>query len=260
MVIKNNLVTEDKDLLFNDLMLAKNKDLMYMVYQPQYDLDTKEIVGMESLLRYKSEEYGFIPPDIIVDIFEEKGLISALDLYVVRKVFSEISSLNLKNKRVSINLSGKSLSNPDFIDKVFSYMKKEKINGYNIEFELTETEYLNKDTILLIAENVEKLLDRNINISIDDFGIGSSNLSLLNLTAIDKIKIDKSFLDGNEKSNKILETIFYLANLMNLTTVVEGVENIEQENFLKDFSCNVVQGFLYSIPLPLTDIIKLIDN
>ena len=67
MVIKNNLVTEDKDLLFNDLMLAKNKDLMYMVYQPQYDLDTKEIVGMESLLRYKSEEYELFTGKTTVD-------------------------------------------------------------------------------------------------------------------------------------------------------------------------------------------------
>ena len=93
MVKKNNLVTDDKSFLFNDLVLAIKKDLMNMVYQPQYDLQTNKIVGVEALLRYTSKEYGVIKPDVIADLFQEEGLMSALDLYVIRKVFEDYESL-----------------------------------------------------------------------------------------------------------------------------------------------------------------------
>ena len=88
---ENNLVTDDKDLIFNDLLCHENKGLMYMVYQPQYDFNSGELVGVEALLRYESDKYGFIPPTKIVEIFEEKEVISEIDLYVIRSVFKDLS-------------------------------------------------------------------------------------------------------------------------------------------------------------------------
>ena len=126
---KNNLVTDDKDMIFQDLLCHKNKSLIYMVYQPQYDFNSGELVGVEALLRYKSNKFGLISPTKIVEIFEEKGAISEIDLYVVNRVFEDLSSMHIdefKNFKVSINLSGKSLKNPKFIKTVWGV-------GYTIE-------------------------------------------------------------------------------------------------------------------------------
>ena len=260
---KNNLVTDDKDMIFQDLLSHKNKGLIYMVYQPQYDFNSGELVGVEALLRYKSNKFGLISPTKIVEIFEEKEAISEIDLYVVNRVFEDLSSMHIdefKNFKVSINLSGKSLKNPKFINKILYLIVKEKIETKNIEFELLETEYLSVEDILLISENVNRLKEKGISVAIDDFGTGSSNLNLLNFTSIDKIKIDKSFLEDTEKSKKILESIFYLADALSLTTIVEGVELQSQEIFLRNFSCDIGQGFLYSKPLSLGEIQKMLDS
>lgn len=261
----NNLVTDDKNFLFNDLMLAKNKDLMYMVYQPQYDFQTKKMIGVEALLRYESKKYGFIPPDKIIETFSEKGLVSAIDLYVVKKVFHDMvdfisCSSIIDDLKVSINLSSKSLRNKDFIGKLLNLIAENNINCKYLIFELTETDFLRVEDILKISENIRELQLKGIEIAIDDFGVGSSNLNLLKYLFVNYLKVDKCFLEDDGKSREILKFILSIANDLEITTIVEGVETKEQETFLNKFSCNIVQGYLYSMPLPLTEIKIMIDN
>lgn len=260
MVKKNNLVTDDKSFLFNDLVLAIKKDLMNMVYQPQYDLQTNKIVGVEALLRYTSKEYGVIKPDVIADLFQEEGLMSALDLYVIRKVFEDYESLlgfSFVDKEIftiSINVSGNSLNKSLFLEKVLTLCEEYSIENKYIVFEITERELYDKEELIELANNIDIVREKGFKVAIDDFGVGSSNLSLLNEINVDFLKIDRCFLKKSKKSENILKGIVQISNSLNIVTIAEGAETKEDTILLKEIGCNYCQGFYFSKPKSLTEL------
>lgn len=257
---KNNLVTGYKSFWFNDLVLAIKKDLMNMVYQPQYDLQTNKIIGVEALLRYTSEEYGVIRPDIIAELFQEEGLMSALDLYVIRKVFEDYNTLldfsfvNKDNFTISINVSGNSLNKSLFLEKVLDLCKEYNIENKYIVFEITERELYDKEDLIELAKNIDIVREKGFKVAIDDFGVGSSNLSLLNEINVDFLKIDRCFLRKSEKTKIILRGIVQISNSLNILTIGEGAEIEEDTILLRDIGCSYCQGFYFSKPKSLTEL------
>ena len=260
MVKKDNLVTDDKSFLFNDLMLAIKKDLMYMVYQPQYDLKTNKIVGVEALLRYTSKEYGVVRPDVIADLFQEEGLMSALDLYVIRKVFEDYETLlnfsfvNRDNFTISINISGNSLNKSLFLEKVLNLCEEYNIENKYIVWEITERELYDKEDLVELSNNIDIVREKGFKVAIDDFGVGSSNLSLLNEINVDFLKIDRCFLKKSDKTKRILRGIAQISSSLGILTIGEGAETKEDTILLEDIGCNYCQGFYFAKPKSLTEL------
>ncbi len=244
--------------LFFKALRNKKIDLWY---QPQYDLATKEIVGFEALLRWKIADNEYVPPLELISFAEKNGLITNLDIYVVEKFCEDFKSLllvprvNKEKLRVAINISGTSFKNREIMRYIEYLIQKNNISSMNLEFELTETSVINDKDIYSISETVFELRKKGYSVALDDFGTGYSNLALLSQVSVDVLKIDKSFLQGTEKTNKILDGILFLTKSLNLKTIGEGIETQEQEEFLINKGCDIGQGYLFSKPLPLNNLL-----
>ncbi len=246
------------------LHFALEKDEIYLNYQPQYDVN-KELAGCEVLVRWKSEELGDIGPDIFIPISEQTGFIIELGHYIMEESFRTLrdwETRGLHLKQISINVSMRQLFHSTFIDDVKELYKKylDEHLASKIIFEMTETSLAEDITQLIINMNILKEL--GISFSMDDFGTGYSSLSYLRQLPIDELKIDKSFiseLDTTDDGKSMVKMILNIAKNLNLTIVAEGVEEISQENFLKENECDILQGYYYSKPVSKDDFEKYIN-
>jgi len=243
---------EKKMIIKEALKYAFKKDEFYVVYQPKYYLNTKEIRGLEVLIRWKNPELGLVPPDYFIPIAEDMQVINDIGIFVFKqacKDFVEFKKNIDSLVSISVNLSPAQLMNKNLLKEFKKIIKNEDIEPKNIGLEITETH---------IMQNIEKssvilrdMRDFGFKIIIDDFGTGYSSMSYLKKLPIHSLKIDKSFIDDichDENDVKIVQAIISIAKSFDYSIVVEGIETEEQENMLKYLGVYVGQGYYFSKP------------
>jgi len=236
----------------NKMMSAIQKNEMFLVFQPQYNLD-KSLRGFETLVRWKSPELGVVNPLDFIPIAEETKYIIPLGEWILKTACTQF--MELKSKRecdiiLSVNISSVQIMDASFLDMVKSILSQTKFPPNFLEFEITESVFISSMDYVINILN--KLKDMGIRIALDDFGTGYSSLSYLQMLPIDTLKIDKSFIDSINSSNEskqIVGPVISLVHQMNITVIAEGVENEEQLDYLKLHNCDCIQGFLWGKPL-----------
>lgn len=268
---KNRVLFYDDELLeenvrnsdmVNYLQQGIEQEQFYLVYQPQYELGSKELVGMEALLRWEHPKEGFISPAEFIPIAEKTGQIYRLEKLVIRKALEQKMLWEQEGFTgfvLSINLSTKTLTSD------INFTEWEQIlSNYSVEFseiviEITETADIYD--IENVIERLSRLKDKGIRIALDDFGTGYSSLNYLKKFPIDIIKLDRSFINSiteNGVDTLLIKNIVKLANDLKYDVIAEGIETHEQMKMLVDYKCDKGQGFLLSRPLSVDKILKLL--
>lgn len=245
--------------LASDLPSALKSKEIKVFYQPKIESMTGKIAGGEALVRWQKPDGTFIYPNDFIPYFEESGLIVDVDFYVYNEVFSSIRNRldrGLSVVPVSMNISRVHLESENLILYIKSLFSKYKISPEYVEFELTESVYMeNYENALKLITELRKM---GVKISMDDFGSGYSSLNMLNNIPIDVLKIDKVFLGKENKSLEesqkiIIRAVIEMASKLHMRTVCEGVESSEQNEFLTSIGCDMIQGFFYQKPMPESD-------
>jgi EAL domain-containing protein (putative c-di-GMP-specific phosphodiesterase class I) len=240
-----------------DLREALAEGELHMVYQPQVNR-AGHTTGVEALLRWPHPINGQVPPDVFVPLAEECGLILALGEFVLRRVFEETA--HWQALRVAINISAVQMRSPGFAAVVTRLVAQHDIDPARYELELTETALLGDDPTT--AANVEALCRLGFSFALDDFGTGYSSLSVLQRFAVNKIKIDRTFvssLGGNPGAEALVDAMVKLARALNLGVIAEGVETPVQMERLVVCGCHEFQGHLVGRPVLPEAIVSAID-
>lgn len=238
------------------LKFALERKELTLTYQPIFDLNSSEVIGIETLLDWCHPTFGHISPSIFIPIAEETGLISSIGDWVLKQVCQHARSWLLKDRsnfKIAINLSSHQLLYDKFYQLVVDNLNYYELPPSLFEFELTETIVMSYKTDLL-NEALSKLSELGISIAIDDFGTGYSSLTRLKTLSINTLKIDKTFIqDAITDLNTaiIVNCLIALGKNLNLRVIAEGIETIEQRNFLIAKGCSYGQGFLLSKPLSI---------
>ncbi len=237
---------------------------LFLHYQPQIDIQTGTMIGVEALLRCQDTHAKTIDPADFIPIAEETGSIVQLGEWVIRTACKQSKlwqEMGLGNFPVAVNFSVKQLQDRSLIDTISAILAETKVSPAILEVEITESIAI-KDLDLTISI-LESLREIGVKISLDDFGTGYSSLAVLKYLPLDRLKIDRSFireLKANTIDASIVSTIVNLGHELNLNVVAEGVETIEQFELLKSINCDAVQGFFFSRPLPATDLEAMITT
>lgn len=239
--------------LENDLRKALEAEQFFLEFQPQFSLHTDQMVGMEALVRWNHPKRGVIPPGEFIPIAEESGLIVQLGEWVLRTACQYNKQWQLAGYPpvcVSVNLSMRQFRQYNLAERIGAILEEVGLEAKYLELEVTESMTYDIETALSQLHSLKQL---GIHISIDDFGTGYSSLYYLKSLPIDRLKIDRSFvqelmLDGNDAA--IVSTITTMAHHLQLKVTAEGVESPEQLEFLKRQNCHEGQGFLFSKPVP----------
>ncbi|MBL4710989.1 MAG: EAL domain-containing protein [Gammaproteobacteria bacterium] len=232
---------------------ALDNDEFKLVYQPQINLRTGEIVGVEALLRWEHPEHGLIAPAEFIPFAEESGLIVDIGLWVLKTACAELNRWRLAELpeiRMSINISARQLMEDSIVQDIFSTIKAYDIPGNCLELEITENAIM--DDMDSIIRKLKELSTQGITIAIDDFGTGYSSLSYLHKLPIQTLKIDRTFLQEShitKGDNTIINTIVAMAKGLDLNVIAEGVETQTQLDYLRKIECSEAQGFLFGKPL-----------
>ena len=225
-------------------------------YQPQVCARNAALVGLEALVRWRHPQRGWIPPAEFVPIAEETGLIGALGEWVLRQACQ--TAIRWPDIFVAVNLSPAQLRTPGFAKKTIDIIVSAGVRLGQIELEVTEGILLDDDA--QVRSDLNMLREAGIHIALDDFGTGYSSLSYLRHFAVDKIKIDRSFVQhlGDEvDSASIVAAVVSIGHAMGLLVTAEGVETWEQEQFLRAAGCDQMQGYRFSRPLPEEELARL---
>ena len=243
---------------------AMNEGEFVLYMQPQYDHRNGKMVGAEALCRWVKQDGNIVSPGIFIPVFEKNGFIKDLDKYVWESAFKLVQSWEKAGGPqvpLSVNISRISLESDEIIGVIKGLEKKYPINKKNLYFEITESAYM-KDQAAL-TERIYKLKEIGFAIAMDDFGSGYSSLNSLKDIPIDVLKLDMGFLRGGtnvERGNEIITYMVHMAKALKLKIVAEGVEYKEQADFLTEEGCDVIQGFFYARPMPLTDFEAKVKN
>ena len=232
-------------------------------YQPIFNIINGQIEGVEALIRWYNEKLGNVSPEKLISVAEETGLIHELGKYILEKACKDIIDWEKKGLSivpVAINISVKQLENKKFSNEVKSIIEKYNIKKELIEFEITESVSAGK--IKVIQRNINAIKKLGIKISMDDFGKGYSSLAMLLNLHVDKLKIDKEFIQhiGNKRDEKIIMIAIQMANSLGLKAVAEGIETKEQVEFLKKIDCQLGQGYLWAKPMEKSDFEKKLNT
>lgn len=242
---------------------ALHDDAFILYYQPQIDMRTADITGIEVLARWQHEKLGIVTADKFIPLAEDTGVIIALDYYVMKKGMEQIviwKKRGLVLPRVSFNFSTKHLQQKDFVNVVAALLKETGCKGEWIELEITESHIASSIDIAVIVLGALKSL--GIGIAIDDFGTGYSSLTYLKHLPADKLKIDKSFIENLRQDNvdmTITQAIINIGNSLSFTVIAEGVETEAQRVYLINHHCYHTQGHLYYKAMSADELEKLLD-
>ncbi|MBB4122520.1 putative bifunctional diguanylate cyclase/phosphodiesterase [Martelella radicis] len=232
-------------------LLGENQLSVY--FQPIQSARTRQIVGCEALLRWHHPEIGWISPELFIPIAEEAGLIDDIGQFALHKACAAAAKWH--GLSVAVNVSGVELANPAYAGKVEKVLVATGLAPSRLELEITESVATDEDSAAV--DNLIALRDLGVRIAIDDFGTGFSSLGRLQSLNIDRIKIDRSFvqgLEGKADDEAIIRAIVDIAHAKGLRTTAEGVETSQQGDTLTRMGCDDLQGFLYAQPMPLRDI------
>ncbi len=224
----------------------------FLVYQPQVDIDTGLITGMEALIRWRSPIYGLVPPMEFIPVAERTGIIFQIGSWVLEEACRQckkwIDSYGVSFS-VSVNISALQLKNEDFFEAVLSAIEKSGLPEIQLQLEITESILL--EDFERSVMQLEKIRQRGVKIALDDFGTGFSSLNYLKNLPLDTLKIDKSFVQGisdDEREKAITGTIVDLAHILELDVIAEGVETWEEAELLREMNCNHMQGYYFGRP------------
>ena len=249
--------------LENNLRLALQRDELFLQYQPIICLSSRELVGVEALIRWRHPYQGLILPSEFIPIAEDTGLIVPIGEWVLAEACRQLKIWQQKfaslpqreTLKISINVASQQFQQPQFIQKLDEVLLATVLNGSCLRLEITESVLVESGgTIQNILAQIKK---RNIKLSIDDFGTGYSCLSYLSHFPIDNLKIDRSFIERlNFDAEKlaIVRMIITLAKTLGMDTIAEGIETAEQLTQLKNLGCQFGQGYMLAKPLDVQEI------
>lgn len=247
--------------LESDLRQAITQAEFVLHYQPQFDYDSR-IIGVETLIRWQHPSRGLLYPGVFIPLAEETGLIVPIGDWIIYSACRQCAAWQFSSRtplRVSVNVSVKQLQQPDFLKTVCKTLAETALPPHLLELEITETIAVTHTELVLPIMNA--LRDLGVRLALDDFGTGYSSLMYLKNFPLDVLKIDKAFIQDvptNADNEAILQTILDLARNLRISAVAEGVETMDQFNCLKKHSCPIVQGYLFSPPIPAQEIDKFL--
>jgi diguanylate cyclase (GGDEF)-like protein len=222
-------------------------------YQPLVDSSGRKVTGLEALVRWDHPERGAVPPQLFVPVAEETGMISTLGDWVIAEACAV--AREWPNLSIAINLSPIQFCDEGFADRLCRIVREAKVSPHQIELEVTEGVVLDQNETVRGA--LRRLRQEGFRIALDDFGTGYSSLSYLRDFEVDRIKIDKSFVQSlghTVDAGAIVTAVVTLGHAMGLQVTAEGVETSDQEAFLRSAGCNVLQGFLFSKAVPASEL------
>ncbi len=247
-----------------DINRALSNNEFELYYQPKVNLRTQKMDGCEALIRWNHPEKGLLTPYFFLPQAEEYGLIGELGIWVLREAARqkvEWQSHGVNPGRIAVNVSVLQLIDKDFARDVQRILAETLCKGEQLEFEITETAYVeDMDNFRVVISDLEKT---GIVFSVDDYGTGYSSLSMILKLPVAKLKIDKSFVDGipgNDISNYIVEYVIGMAKKIGITVIAEGVESTEQLGLLKQYKCDIIQGYIFSLPVPATKLVEMLED
>ncbi|MBO4782298.1 MAG: bifunctional diguanylate cyclase/phosphodiesterase [Lachnospiraceae bacterium] len=267
---KNRICFFDKEMkekLFRQIELERivrdslTHDYFYLVYQPQYDINSKKLRGFETLLRLKTPDGTSVSPGEFIPVVEKSELIMKVDSYVIRRALKEAKSMvdaAGSSIVISINVSAKNISSHGFVSEIREGLEESGFPPQCLEIEITEYSFAEDD--ITTTENLTELRSLGVQIALDDFGTGYTSLSQVMRLPVNLLKIDKSLIDDiehNQVNRDFVDAIIYMGHLMNCDVISEGVESDKQLGLLKDHECDYVQGFVWGKPMEYEKALEL---
>ena len=247
----------ERALLMRQLHLAFDAERLFLMYQPQVDLNTKRLIGFEALLRWRTDSGELVPPNEFIPLAEHSGLIVSLGAWVLRTAchtMVKLQEAGIAPERMGVNVSVLQFRQPDFIATVEAALKDSGLNAHHLELEITES------VTMAGAEMFESTLAKfralGVQIAIDDFGTGFSSLSYLDKLPVDRLKIDIAFVRqiDTPEGPRIAELITQLGKKLGLQLIAEGIETDYHWEVLRNMGCHEGQGFLIAKPMIEADI------
>lgn len=254
----------DEQEIIAQMLPALKSGQFKLFFQPQYNHVNGCMIGVEVLVRWMHPEKGILSPAVFIPIFEKNGFIARLDEYIfeetckfVRKCLD--SGMNIVP--ASVNFSRIDLYNPQFCAKLCELIEKYNIEPWMVCIEITETAYIDNPNQLIAV--VDQIKSNSFNVYMDDFGSGYSSLNMLKELSVDMIKLDMTFITDNmlqKRSRIILKSIIKMMKHLNVRVIAEGVETMEQADYLRQMGCRLVQGYLYARPMPEEEFIAKLKS
>ena len=252
---------EKEQRIVNSMKSALENHEFVVYYQPKYGLSDNQIAGAEALVRWKHPERGMISPGEFIPVFERNGFITKLDYYVWEQTCIQLRRWLDEGKQplpISVNLSRISLYNKEVVEVICDLVDKYQIPRSLFQVELTESAYNTNPKA--VQEMMQRLREEGFYILMDDFGSGYSSLNVLKDIVVDVLKMDMKFFSGDDKEGRgenIMAAVIRMAKWLNMPVVAEGVERIEQVEFLRSIGCEYVQGYYFAKPMPVEEYEKL---
>ncbi|MCD6187599.1 MAG: EAL domain-containing protein, partial [Desulfuromusa sp.] len=259
-----NTHSHESLIMENKLRGALSSDQLTLYYQPQFELKTGHLIGFEALIRWNSPDLGFVSPADFIPLAEESGLIVSIGEWVLLTACQTLKELQGHwpvPLRMAVNISPRQFQHDSLVQTVSEALYRSQIEPCCLELELTEGMVMNN-----VEHAISKMKDLNtmgVQLAIDDFGTGYSSLGYLKKFPISRLKIDQSFvkdLINNSSDQAIVNTVIALGKNMSLEIVAEGIETVEQYDYLKEEGCEQGQGFLMSKPLKKSELVSFLDS
>jgi len=252
---------EKEQRIVNSMKSALENHEFVVFYQPKYWLSDNQIAGAEALVRWKHPERGMISPGEFIPVFERNGFITKLDYYVWEQTCIQLRKWMDEGKNplpISVNLSRVSLYNKDIVNVICNLVDSYRIPRRLFQVELTESAYNTNPKA--VQDMMQRLREEGFYILMDDFGSGYSSLNVLKDIVVDVLKMDMKFFAGDDREGRgenIMAAVIRMAKWLNMPVVAEGVERIEQVEFLRSIGCEYVQGYYFAKPMPVEEYEKL---
>jgi len=251
----------------NRMFAALENHEFEMYLQPKHLFSDDKIIGAEALVRWNCPEAGIISPNDFIPLFEKNGFVKQIDTYMFEEACKLLEKwknepVSFSHMAISVNFSRLHLNNLSLSKELLKITERYHIDPRMIEIELTENTIFDNENQMVAVMN--ELKESGFQISIDDFGRAYSSLNTLKNLPADILKLDKEFFEGTSASDhrgkKIIMSVLKMARELDLITVAEGVETLEQVDFLKEMGCDIAQGFYYARPMPVADFEAFITN
>ncbi|MEG0449031.1 MAG: EAL domain-containing protein [Lysinibacillus sp.] len=249
-------------LLDSELRRAIEKNEFELHFQPKVDIEKDKIMGIEALVRWNSKKLGAVSPAEFIPYAEETGLIIPLSEIIIEKACEAVSQLQAIDQKIpiAINVSSIHFKQQNFLESIQEILERHNTSANNFEIEVTERTVMNS-----ASETVSKLVrlkQMGFKLSIDDFGTGYSSLSYLVRFPLDYLKIDRSFIQhicSLDEKQAVVDAIIQMSHRLKMKVVAEGVEKVQQVDILRQMNCDIIQGYYYSKPLPMNELIEFIE-
>lgn len=246
----------------NEIFEAYKNNEFILYHQPIIEMQTRQIVGSEALIRWKSPKAGMISPGKFIDVLENSSMIIPVGYWIFEQCFEDAKKINAAGHApfsISINVSGRQFLHHDFVQTVKGLVEKHQVNPKHFKIEIVERVMMESGQLIHILNQLREL---GFEISLDDFGTGFSSLQYLADMPIDYLKIDRSFvvnLFKDKKTISVVNSILYLAKQLNLKVITEGVETEQEAQLIQDLGSDYCQGYFFFRPMDLDALIGLLQ-